>query len=82
MHNIRNGFRANVRFSITMKVTLRRGRQQRAINVRIQDTVRLFIELLAKFQEPRLLCSVNVSNKRPNLRGNTDLKITSAVLPI
>lgn len=44
MHNIRNGFRANVRFSITMKVTLRRGRQQRAINVRIQDTVRLFIE--------------------------------------
>lgn len=64
-------FRANVRFSITMKVTLRRGRQQRAINVRIHHNVRFFIELLAKFQEPRLLCCVNVSNKRPNLRGNT-----------
>lgn len=54
-----------------MKVTLRRGQQTRAINVRIHDTVRLFIELLAKFQEPRLLCGVNVSNKRPNLRGST-----------
>lgn len=51
-------------------MTLRRGWQKRAINVRIHDTVRLFIELLVKFQEPRLLCSVNVSNKRPNLRGS------------
>lgn len=53
-----------------MKETLRRGWQKRAINVRIHDTVRLFIELLAKFQEPRLLCCVNVSKKWPNLRGN------------
>lgn len=52
-------------------VTLRRGRQKTVVNVRINDTVRLFIELLAKLHEPRLLCSVNVSNKRPNLRGNT-----------
>lgn len=53
-----------------MKVTLRRGRQKRVINVRIHDTVTLFIELLVKFQEPRLLCRVNVLNQQPNLRGN------------